>query len=455
MLIANSIVVLILFLQHEAFYLLPKQLLVAPGVFRMADASLVAMPFFALSVPKTISRYSEESLLVISFLLMMFLSCLMGSLFFPQSYYEGILNIRNNFVWASFFAFIPLIGNLEQAERLVKFLTFLTGIYVLLLLVTKYFPGLGLIHLPKNVYDKGSTLLRFGEHRLFFPYGNIPLMFFFIALAQSVNGDMKEGGAAKAMRLAFMFVVLNAVVYSMTRAVIYPVLAAVVFAFITAKSRNIKFAGIAIGVLLICFQVLSTSISSTGSSPFEGTLLGKMLLKSDELSSEDGRVNQARMYLTQFARSPVTGVGNFAIGKYTKYQDAVAQTVRAYGFFNGSDLGYLKMVGENGLLGVAWLLWWFSYYYRRGRQTLARARQVGGAPFAEVLTRGLLYFTVYILISGVTLGHWVHHNMLTILPLSLALMAIARVSLDETCAAPVPVRQPARPFPAAQRGLLT
>lgn len=427
--IANSIVVLILFLQHEAFYLLPKQMLVAPGVFRMADASIVMMPFFTLSVPKTFSRYREESWLVVTFLAMMFLSCLMGSYFFPQSYYEGILNIRNNLIWASFFAFIPLVRNLEQAERLVKLLTFLTGGYVLLLLVTKYLPNLGIIHFPRNIYDKGSTLLRFGEYRLFFPYGNIPLMFFFIALAQSLGGQMKEGIMGRSMRFAFMLIVCTAVVYSMTRAVIYPVLAAVTFAFITNKSRGIKAAGIAIAVLLVSFQILSTSINSSGSSAFEGTLLGKMILKSDELSSEDGRMSQARMYLTQFARSPLTGVGNFAIGKYTRYQDAVAQNVRAYGFFNGSDLGYLKILGENGLLGILWLLWWFSYYYRRGRQTLARARELGDTPFAEVLTRGLLYFTVYILISGVTLGHWVHQNMLTVLPLSLALMAIARVSL--------------------------
>lgn len=453
--IANCIVALLLFLQHEAFYLLPARMIVAPGVFRMADAALLAMPLFGLSVPRTIARYREESLLVISFLLMMFLSCVMGSLFFPQSYYEGILNIRNNFIWASFFAFIPLVRNPERAERVVKFLTFLAGGYVLLLLATRWFPGLGIIHLPKNLYDRSSTLLRFGEHRLFFPYGNIPLLFFFIALAQTVSGGVREGALARLMRHGFMAAVFCAVVYSMTRAVIYPTLAAVAFAFVTGKSRSMRFAGIAVGVLLLCLQLLSVSVTGSGSSMFGGTLLGKMILRADELSPEGGRAAQAKMYLEAFARSPIAGVGNFAIGKYSKYQDAVAQNVRVYGFFNGSDLGYLKILGENGLIGVAWLLWWFSYFYRRGRQTLAHADELGDAPFAGVLTRGLMYFTVYLLISGVTLGHWLHHNMLTVLPLSLALMAIARVSVAERrrageasepaqCPRPYPLPVPAR-----------
>jgi hypothetical protein len=430
-LIANVIVALLLFLQHEAFYLLPKEVLVAPGVFRMSDALLVIAPVFVLSIPGTFSRYREESLLVISFLLLMLMSCLMGSYFFPQTYFEGILNIRRNFAWISFFMFIPLIRNLEQAERLVKFLTFLTGIYVLILILTKFFPNLGIIHFPKRVYDLTSSLIRFGEFRLFFPYGNISLMLFFIALAQLLNGGMKESFITQAMRLAFISVVSYAVVASMTRAVIYPVLTTVAFAFIRSKVGGIKAMAITFAILLIAFQVASSAISTSGSSILENTKLGKMLLKSDELAPEAGRLFQVKMYLMQFARSPITGVGNFAIGKYTNHEDGVQKTIKEFGFFNGSDLGYLKILAENGLIGVAWVIWWFSYFYRRSRQTAAESQVLGGAPFAEVLIRGLFLFNVYLFISGVTLGHWVHPNVLTILPLSLALMAIARVSVKD------------------------
>jgi hypothetical protein len=157
-----------------------------------------------------------------------------------------------------------------------------------------------------------------------------------------------------------------------------------------------------------------------------------MLFKSNELAVEQGRKFQVNMYLTQFARSPVTGVGNFAIGRFSKLEGGgVLESYKAFGFFNGSDLGYLKILAENGVIGIAWVAWWFIYFYRRGRQTLIIAEKMGGAPFAEVLTHGILYFTTYLLISAVTLPHWVHQNVITILPLSLAFMAIARRTVDD------------------------
>jgi len=431
-LIANSIIVLILFLYHEAFYLLPKEMLVAPGVFRMSDAALVILPLCAFTVPKTFSRYREESWMVITFISLMLLSCFMGSLFFPQSYSAGLLNIRNNFIWLSFFAFVPLIKDMAQVERLVKLLTFLTGIYVVILLVTKMIPDLGIIHLPKDMYSKQSTLKRFGEFRLFYPYGNIPLMFFFIALAQTLNGYVKESFRAKALRILFMFIVANAVVSSMTRAVLFPVLIACTIAFISSKKRSVKYAGIVFFVLIASYQILSMSLGSDGGSLLEKSTLGKMLFKSSELASEQGRMFQVNMYLTQFEKSPLTGVGNFAIGSFSNRKGGgILESYKAFGFFNGSDLGYLKILAENGVIGIAWVIWWFVYFYRRGKQTLAKAEKLGGLPFAEVVTHGLIYFTTYLLISGVTLGHWVHQNVITILPLSLALMAISRWTVNE------------------------
>ncbi|MBV5326814.1 MAG: O-antigen ligase family protein [Chlorobium sp.] len=429
---SNSIIVLILFLYHEAFYLLPEAILVAPGVFRMSDAALVILPLCALTVPKTFSRYKEETWLVITFILLMLLSCLMGSLFFPQSYWAGLLNIRNNFIWLSFFAFVPLIKDMEQVERLVKLLTFLTGVYVLILLATKMFPDLGILHLPTNIYSKQSTLKRFGEFRLFFPYGNIPLMFFFIALAQTLNGYMKESFRAKVLRIVFMFIVANAIVASMTRAVFFPVLFACTIAFISCKKKGVKYLGFVFLILIASYQVLSVSVGSEGGTLLEESTVGKMLFKSSELAAEHGRMFQVNMYLTQFQKAPLTGVGNFAIGTFSNREGGgVLESYKVFGFFNGSDLGYLKILAENGVFGIAWVVWWFVYFYRRGKQTLAKAEQSGELPFTAVLTQGLIYFTTYLLVSGITLGHWVHHNVITILPLSLAIMAIARRTANQ------------------------
>ena len=325
-----------------------------------------------------------------------------------------------------------MIRNLDRVESLLRLLTVLVGVYVVILLLTKNFPNLGLIHYPEIYYNIKGGLKRFGEFRFFFPYGGIPIMFYFIVLARMIHGTVKESGITWFFRFFFLMIVMSAVMSSYTRGVVFPVMIVTAVAFFSIKNRILKYAAVAIVILLVSFQVLSKAMDEGGGTLIEGTKLGKMVSKTGELSPEDGRKLQAYMYLTQFMRSPLTGVGNFAVTRFSKYKDAgVLQSYRAYGYFAGSDLGYLKVLGDHGLLGILWVIWFYTYLFRRGRQTLAKAQALGGVPGVEILTRGLLYFTLYLLISGVTLPYWIHPLHITLLPLLLALMAILRVSVNE------------------------
>jgi hypothetical protein len=430
-LFANSFIVLMLFLYHEGFYFLPENWTIVPGVFRMSDAFFAIIPFFALSACRTFTRYREESWLVISFCALMLVSCLMGQLFFPQTISDGFLNLRRNFFWLSFFAYVPLIRDLDRAEKLLKALTILVGCYMVVLLVTRSIPTLGLIHFPKNVYSAFGGLKRFGEFRFFFPYGNIPIMLYCIALARMTHGEIEEGVFTRTFRLIFLAIVFYAAMSSYTRAVVFPLLAVTVYALFTSSRNALRAAAVILPILLVCCQIMITQLGES-SSFMQDNKLGKMITKSGTLESEKGRMFQASMYLTQFARSPLTGVGTFAIGKYANREGGELMSYKEFGFFGASDLGYLKILGENGLLGVAWVIWWFNYFFRQGRRAIAGAHETGNPPKAAIVGRGLLFFAAYLLISGVTLGHWVHPNLITILPLALALMAIARKSVTET-----------------------
>ena len=362
--LANSFVVLILFLFHEGFYLLPQSLVVLPGVFRMSDAIFGIIPLSGFTVFQTFNRYREESLLVLAFCFLMLLSCLMGQLFFPQSYLDGLFNIRRNFYWLSFFMFIPLIRNIDQAEKLLKLLTLLVGIYVFLLLLTKYFPDLGIIHYSSRFYNAKTALKRFGESRFFFPYGNIPIMLYCIALARMLHGKMAEGAWTKIFRLTFMAIVFYAAMSSYTRSVVFPLLLVTVFALFTSRRSMLKIAAVALAVLVISVQVLTIQMGHD-SSLLQDTKLGKLITKADMLDSEKGRMFQASMYMTNFMRSPLAGVGTFGIGKYiNRGENAERLTYKEFGFYGASDLGYLRILCENGLLGIAWVAWWFSYFYR-------------------------------------------------------------------------------------------
>jgi hypothetical protein len=418
---------------HEAFYLLPENLLVIPGVFRISDAFFVILPFFVFTLFRTFSRYRVESLLVLSFCAMTLLNCLMGHIFFGQTYVEGLLHLRRNFFWLSFFMFIPLIRNLDQVEKLLNLLTLLFGIYTVVLLLTQYFPDMGLIHFTERYYSRSGSTIRFGEYRLFFPYVNIPIMLYCIALAELIHGKMREDISRKTFLLLFAFLIMFAVLSTYTRAVIYSLLIATAFAFFTSNRRKVKGVAIAMLILLGSIQVLSIATSGGGLSFLEESKLGKIVLKSGKLETESGRLFQAKMYWNQFMKSPIVGVGDIAITKYLRLpvDEGIHRTYRQYGFFSGSDLGYLKILGEYGILGIAWLIWFFSYYFRRRKETLKKAQLLGNIPYVEVICYGFTYFIIYIMISAITLPQWVHPNWITILPLSLAIIAFTRVNVSE------------------------
>lgn len=439
----RAIIVLVLFIMYEGFYLLPESMTVIPGVFRMSDAFFVLFPLFVFTIPRTVSRYTEESLLVIAFALLLVLSSVMGHFSFGQSYLDGMMNVRRSFFWLSFFMFIPLLRDLEDVEKLVRLMTVLVGLYVAALVLTKFFPKLGLIHYLQNFYSEHGSAQRFGEYRLFFPYGNIPGMFYFIALAGFLYG-IKESAWQRTSRLGFMVIAVYAMIASLSRGVIFPWLIATGSALFSGGRRSVRIVTVLVFGLLFTFQVMSMALNGEGSSFVEGTSLGKMVTKSDTLPKEAGRMQQARMYVDRFLGSPLAGAGNFAIGKYSEMNaqggdKGSSLAYRRFGFFAASDLGYLKILGEYGLLGIGWVIWWYFYFFRRVRQTLAKARALGTIPQVEALCRGMAYFMIFLLISGVTLAHWIHPNTITILPLMLAIMAVVRVRVDELASASGPI----------------
>jgi hypothetical protein len=426
----------LLFVLYEGFYFLPEKLVVPfPGMFRLSDAFFIMLPllfiFFAKNMRRAVLRFREESLLVLGICGLMFLSPLMAEQFFGQPYMNGLLFVRHNLGWFAFFPFAVMLRDLDGVERTIRLLTILVGIYVVILLLTKYFPDMGLIHYDKRAYTKTGSLIRFGEYRLFFPYGDIPILFYCIALARFLHPP--EGGTSfrrNVLEMMFILLVAYAILSTYTRALVFSTLIATAFGLFTSRRRVLKYVAVFVVFVVVCLQAMI--MASDWKLPFaEDTKLGKMILQSSALPQETGRELQVSMYLTHFLKSPLTGVGNLVTRKNTEWEIGDLTTYRRYGFYNATDIGYLKIAAENGLLGIAWVIWFLSYIYRSSRQTLARAVARGNAFTAEVVARGHLYFLIYLLVSGLTLAHFVLPSGLNILALSLAIMAVTRASLNE------------------------
>ena len=437
--INNSLIILVLFIVYEGFYLLPESMVVIPGVFRLSDIFFVILPLFGLlfckSLFKALQSHREESLLVIGICILMFISPLMAQMFFDQPYSQGLQLIRQNFFWASFFMYVVLLRNIEGIDKLIQLMTLLVALYVLVLLLTKYFPGLGIIHFTEKFYSKTGGMRRFGDHRLFFPYGSVPVFIYCITLARLLYVREEVSMFRKSCWMVFLLIVAYAILSTYTRTLVSSLVVVTAFALITCKRRMLKFAAITLSVIFASTLVLGMAVSEDEIPIIGDTKLAKMILQTSKLQKEAGREFQMTMYLSALMRSPVTGVGNLATRKDSEKEIGTMTTYRKYGFFNGSDLGYLKIAGESGLLGIAWVVWFFSYLYRSSRQTLAKALTLGNVPAVEAVSRGTIYFLVYLMFTGFTFAHFVLPHGIAIVAFSLALMAVTRVSVNELAVA--------------------
>lgn len=427
-------IVLLLFILYEGFYLLPEKFVVLPGVFRLKDAILLILPVFFFcflpSVFRAFHRFGEETKWVFAACALVLLNPLMAQLFFGQSYLTGLLLVRHDLSYLTFFMFVLLLRPYADLDRLLRLLTILIGLYVLILLLTKYFPGLGLIHYREGYYEEASSMIRFEEFRLFFPYAGVAVLFYCITLARLLYAPKTDSRWRKSWEFAFVLLVGYASLSTFTRGLVIPFLVATVYALFTSKRLLLRVAAISMVLSVLSLQVLAVGISGRGLSFLEDSKLGKMALQTGDLAPEEGRKFQLLVCMNNFIKSPLTGVGTLASGIFSLDRYAPMRTYRKYGFFSVGDLGYPKIAAEYGLLGLAWVIWFYSYLYRRTQETLAEALRRGDAPEAEAVARGLRYFLVLIIISGFTIPIFISMDRIPFIVLILALMAVTRESMQ-------------------------
>jgi len=430
---------LLLFVLYEGFNFLPDKLVVIPGVFRISDSFFVILPLIililALTQFRVFRKYDKESLLVLAMCVLLLINPLMSHIFFGQQYVKGLVLTRQNFFWLSFFVYVLVLTDMKKVETAINVLTILCGFYLIALIMTKYIPSLGLIHYDPRFYNESGSLVRFGEFRLFFPYGTVPIFFYCITLARLLHAPETESLIKKTKWLAFLVLVIYAILSTYTRSLVSSVLIVTIVGILLSRHQMLKLYAVFFGCSFVFILLVGSSFSD-GEIPLIGdTKLAKMVTQQKNLQAESGREFQAKMFLKQLVRSPFTGVGTLAPLRDTNWVMGDIASIRKYGFFSGVDVGYPKIAGEYGVLGIAWVIWFLSYLYRSSRQTLSKAISLNNLPIAEAVARGHIYFMIYLLISGVTIAHYVHPYGLTIIAFSLAIMAVTRVSVNELVAA--------------------
>ncbi|MFZ2224233.1 MAG: O-antigen ligase family protein [Candidatus Deferrimicrobium sp.] len=413
-------------LMYEGFYILPDDFVVpVPGLFRISDAlAVIVLLSFTAWLSKTVRILRERveaSLLVLTSCLLFFVTAVMAEATFGQPILTGWLYLRHSYNYLLFFMFSAL---LETEEEIRLFLWLAAGLVALLAglaLLQKYFPTLPIFNFRSvrvnQYFDKRN--IRFGEYRLFFPAIEFAFLLYFLMLADVIRLGKVRWLAPK---LGFLCLVFYVVVSSFTRAYVLTMIVVTLIAFIAGRRRSLKIAGAVLLVLGISAQLLSHAVTREGIELFERSSLGKIAVYSmnTKEGSIQGRVSQNRMYVANFLKSPLLGVGTL------QYNSDIAATYRKFGFYNNNDLGYTKVLAEYGIVGILWVCWFYSYVFRRARAVIKGSRSQDGESFPAVIGGGVLFFFLFVAISMATIPHFIEGDRILPIVLAVVFLEVAR-----------------------------
>jgi hypothetical protein len=349
----------------------------------------------------------------------------MANIFFHQPFFNGLLFLRDNFIYLLFFTFLVLIDSEEKLRVFIKLSVLLITCVALLAIIQKCFPQAPIFNYRFIGEERYSDIrhLRLGDYRLFFPHMSFTFLFYFIMLA-----DLLHTGFDKKclFKLFFVILIIFSVISTATRVHLITMTIVTTVAFLTSRKKILKITGIILLITGISIQALSLAVSKKGIGMFEENKLSQIILSAKNVNegSIAGRLFQHDMYMKNFLKSPVLGVGTL------RYNSKILEVYRKHKFYYNNDLGYSKMLAEYGLVGMAWLLWVYIYIFKKTRK-ISRISFSGNAIlYPVIIARGVWLFFLYIVISSLTLPHFIEGYRIVPIVLSLVFLVIANNSIE-------------------------
>jgi hypothetical protein len=431
---------IIVFLMLEGFSLPPDSFVVLfPGTFRLSD-TLVLLVFITFTVffrhcSERISRSREATrLIVCGCVLTALVTSITAMIQFGQPFLDGLLFVRHNFNYLLFFVFLSLIDSEKDMRGLINLTCVMIAIIAVLAIIQSIFPSLPIFNFRSiglNQYSSERNM-RFGEFRLFFPNISFSALFYFLVLSELLFYDtIKKYG----LKLFFIVLFAYIVLATLARGTVIAIALATIAAFLTCRKKALKIAGIILVLLLLTFQLLSVAVSEKGMALLEENKFTKILAYSLDTKegSIKGRFFQNNMYFDNFLKAPIFGVGTI------RFNENLSLSFFKYGIYYNNDLGYTKMLAEYGIIGITWLVWFFSYIYRRTKSVLQAPRNEPETGYARTVCIGVRLFFVYIALNMLTIPHFTEGDRIVPIIMAVVFLEIAHRAVYRSHSNTIPV----------------
>lgn len=407
----------IISLLREFFWLLPQQLMVLPNVIRISDIGILLMAgstLFVLVANPAKIRFikSAFTLIILSFILLSLLNVYFSNIYYEQSIMAGLRAIRSNLFY---FIFFVVIFTLDNKEKLKKFLRWFTVLCLLLVAITflQYaMPSVPIFHTEiSGIFEQ-----RFGFYRLINPGLDLVMLAYFIVIARFIQAGVPCRLPCLLTGIIFTIQFL----LSQTRGYLLSLpLAMMISMTVTGKFRWLI-------ITVWCFVMGVGAFQMTGlvtQQKHENFVTRLFESSITETLSRKGNVGiryeTAKVYWKYAMQHPITGTGIISplseIARKLKYP--VLRT----------DLGYVVMFSQYGLLGIAWLIWLSLVYFRK--VVFVYRRMHDGELKAIVF--GLMSHFIFMLISFITLPHFILSTMIVTVAINMAILeVIHRLAVD-------------------------
>lgn len=406
-----GLIFLVLFCGFDSFFLLSWAQL--PGAFSISDPGLFLI-LGTVAVGLLLSRRAERRVLLrqpavwlaLAYLVIVLLQVSLAAFNYRQPLLSGLITARHQFYYLALPLFFLLLRSIDDYQRLLNGLGYL-ALAVFALALINYFGGT----LFSHRFAEGQRV-RSGVVRGFIPGMALISLAAVWEAARWVSAERRElASGVKA------WVLLGAHFFRQTRSRLVA-LAAVWLALMLVRRRY--------GLLFLSGMLFTLAAATAQVVMEENLLLSLFSSTFSEIENQDGtwegRLQQMQVVMQQFREHPVIGSGATVL-RIAEEDVATGpkQTTAIEALVHVADIGYLSMLKGYGLVGVSWLaIFLFTLLlqgYRAYRQGDAQQRTL--ALFA-------LGYLLFVMISGITINHFMFAEGILMLCLVAALLARLR-----------------------------
>ncbi|HMW16165.1 MAG TPA: O-antigen ligase family protein [Pseudomonadales bacterium] len=409
------LIFLVVFCGFDSFYLLPWAKL--PGVFNVSDPGLFLLIGAVLAGLLFFRRPERQMLLrqpafwlVLVYLLMVLIQVALAAFNYRQSLLSGLIAVRHQFYYLALPLFFLLLRSIDDYQRLLNWLTYLSLVVFALALVNYFGKTLFTYKFAEGHHTRSGIV------RAYIP-GMILLGLSAVwETTKWINAERRD--LVSGVRA---WTLLGAHFFRQTRSQLVGLIC-VWLALMLVRRRY--------GLLFLSGVLFTLAAATAQVMMKENLLLSLFSSTFNEVENQEGtweaRLQQMQVVMQQFREHPLIGSGATVLRIAEDDKGATpGQTTAAEALAAIADLGYPSVLKGYGLLGLTWviifLLTLFVQAFHAYRQGDFQQRTLA------LFALGYLFF---VMISGVTINYFMFPQ--GILMLSLITALLARLRWEQT-----------------------